>query len=525
VEGPLAVGAVREGLLAPGSTVPAEIEHGAVLLDAGKGQHGQVQIFFLRELVQGCLDVPCLQMQVVHGGHDHLRDGQLAAVDLKDLHVALDKLRGAGIHLGGGGGEHFRGEILHIQVRNGGQDVGGGPVLFRGGGGVEVQRVRENGAQHEPCKLNGDGNLVLPEDGCHNGAGGAHDLIPELDRVLRREVVDPVVVDDLQHLGLFNGPDRLGELVVVHQNQFLAGSLHDVVPGYIARQVPVGIRNGVDVVAALQHFPADVLGQLRVCELHQLPLHDLTGRGGEVDVTGGVHGPVSGDHNGAVVQLGRFDHICLDGVCPDDNQQPRALADDLLLGLRVAAADNDAVLHIVVLQSGALGHGNDADLAVEHHGGVVIDDLAVQGLADVFQGRLGHDGDGAGGVVQTDDGDIGLGHHADELFLLVHHAAVGPVALLHLLQAFENGGFRADVGRRIHGYLPYGDPGIGEQLGLLEVEPIQQIPGLLIQLSQAAGHRRSAERALEKRVSNGRSHRVRIRMLVAGNINGGFLHG
>ena len=134
-----------------------------------------------------------------------------------------------------------------------------------------------------------------------------------------------------------------------------------------------------------------------------------------------------------MVQLGLCNNILPDGVCPDDNQQPRPLANDLLLSLRVAAADDDAVLHIVVLQSAAFGHGNDAYLAVEGHSGVVIDDFAIQGLADVFQGRLCHDGNGTGGVVQADDGDVGFRHHADELFLLVHHAAVGPVALLHLL--------------------------------------------------------------------------------------------
>ena len=68
MEGALAGGVLRECLLGPGGAVAAEIEDGAVFLDAGKGQHGQVQVLLFGKHVQGVLNVPGLQVQVLHGG-------------------------------------------------------------------------------------------------------------------------------------------------------------------------------------------------------------------------------------------------------------------------------------------------------------------------------------------------------------------------------------------------------------------------------------------------------------------------
>ena len=259
-------------------------------------------------------------MQILQGGQDHLGNGDFAAQNVKELHVGFNELRRAGIHLGGGGGKELRGEVLQIQVRNGRQNIGGGAVLFRGGGGMEIQGVRQNGAQHQPRQVHGNGNLVLSENGGYNGTGGAHDLVSELNGILGGEIIDPVVVDDLQHLGLFNGPDGLGELVVVHQDQLFAGGLHDVIPGHIAGQVALRVRHRVDVVPGLHHFPAHVLRKLRGGELHQLGFHDLAGGGSEVNVTGGVHGAVAGDDDGAVVGLGGGDDIGTDFFCPDHHQ-------------------------------------------------------------------------------------------------------------------------------------------------------------------------------------------------------------
>ena len=283
-----------EGLPGPGGAVAAEVEDGSVFLDAGEGQHGEVQILLFREPVQGGIDVPFHQVQVLGGGQDHLGDGDLAAGYIEDLHVRLDKLSGIGVQLRRGGGEKLVSEGVDVQVGNGRQNIGGRPILLRGGGGMKIQGIGENGSQHEPCQIYRDGDLILPEDGGNNGAGGADDLVPELDGILRGEVVDPVVIDDLQDLGLLNGPNGLGELVVVHQYQLLAGGLHDVVPGYVAEQGAVCLGNRVDMVAALEHFSAHILCQLLGPEGHQLRLHDLADAGGEVDVSQGVHAAVAG---------------------------------------------------------------------------------------------------------------------------------------------------------------------------------------------------------------------------------------
>ena len=106
-----------EGLPGPGGAVAAEVEDGSVFLDAGEGQHGEVQILLFREPVQGGIDVSFHQVQVLGGGQDHLGDGDLAAGYIEDLHVRLDKLSGIGVQLRRGGGEKLERWDKQILVR------------------------------------------------------------------------------------------------------------------------------------------------------------------------------------------------------------------------------------------------------------------------------------------------------------------------------------------------------------------------------------------------------------------------
>ena len=285
------------------------------------------------------------------------------------------------------------------------------------------------------------------------------------------------------------------------------------------------MSDGVDMIAALEHFPTYVLCQLLGPEGYQLRFHDLADAGGEVNVAQGVHAPVAGEENGAVPDLGGGKDLLRHRLGPDHDQHAGPHLNDGSLGLGVVAADDDPPGHIVVLELGFLGHGDDADLAVELHLRVVVENFSVQGLPEVFQGRPGHNLNGPGGVVETDDGDVGLGEKADELFMLVYHAAVGSVVLLHLLEGLKDGGVRGGAAGWVHGNLLHGHPGVGEPLGLRKGEPVQQVFGFGVELPQAAGHGADAQRTLEKGVGNGRGHRVRIWMLVTGNVYGGFLHG
>ena len=47
------------------------------------------------------------------------------------------------------------------------------------------------------------------------------------------------MVDDLQHLRFFDGVHRLGEFIVVHQDQLPLRGIHDVVPGDVAHQLRI----------------------------------------------------------------------------------------------------------------------------------------------------------------------------------------------------------------------------------------------------------------------------------------------
>ncbi len=92
------------------------------------------------------------------------------------------------------------------------------PVLGGTGRGFEHHRVRHNGRCHKPRHLLRGHEASLLEHAGHNGSGGAHRLVPDIDGVGGLDVRQPVMVNDLQDLGLLQARDRLGPLVVVHQH-------------------------------------------------------------------------------------------------------------------------------------------------------------------------------------------------------------------------------------------------------------------------------------------------------------------
>ena len=173
--------------------------------------------------------------------------------------------------------------------------------------------------------------------------------------------------------------------------------------------------------------------------------------------------------------LGGSQNLIGDLLGPDHDQHTGPHLNHGLLGLGIVAADHDTAGHIIVFELGLLGHGDDADLAVELHFRIVVEDPAVQGFPEVFQRSPGHDLNRPGSVVEADDGDIRLGEKANQLFVLVHHAAVGSVVLLHLLKGLEDRGVRGGAAGRVHDHFSQSHPGIGEPLGLGIGKPVQQV--------------------------------------------------
>ncbi len=61
--------------------------------------------------------------------------------------------------------------------------------------------------------------------------------------------------------------------------------------------------------------------------------------------------------------------------------------------------------------------------------------------------------------------------------------------------------------------------GIFQQHRFFKPEALQKILGFIAQLAEPAGNCLDSHRPLEKRIRNCRSHGIRIRMLVAGDVN------
>ena len=93
-------------------------------------------------------------------------------------------------------------------------------------------------------------------------AGGAHRLVPDIDGVGGLDVRQPVMVNDLQDLGLLQARDRLGPLVVVHQHHPFAPWPEQMVLVQQSRNLLPLVQNGVAGSPLLQNNFLDVVHQI-----------------------------------------------------------------------------------------------------------------------------------------------------------------------------------------------------------------------------------------------------------------------
>ena len=222
--------------------------------------------------------------------------------------------------------------------------------------------------------------------------------------------------------------------------------------------------------------------------------------------------------------LRRGDDGIGDGIGPDHDEQTGAAADDRDLCFLAVADNHDAPLNLIAGEMLAVGHRDDADAAVQLHGRlVVVDDMAVDGLCEIFDRRCAQKIDVVGGIAETDVREISLSDQSDELSIGIDDAAVIVFFLLHDLECVKNRRVGRDRNRRIEVDLRQTDPRVLHVVGLLEAEAVEQPFGLGIQMTGARSDGADSHGPLEEGVRDRRGDGVAVGMLVAGDIDNIFV--
>jgi len=154
----------------------------------------------------------------------HVRTLAHAKLDVatrEDLEVLVEDLLGGASGEVGSRLEHgvgVRGDVHLAYPREG---LGRGLVLWRAGGRAEHERVGQDRREHEAGDVGGNLDPLLVEDVKENRGRATYGHVAEHDRPGRLDAADAVMVDDLHDLGLVEPLDRLGALVVVHEDDVL----------------------------------------------------------------------------------------------------------------------------------------------------------------------------------------------------------------------------------------------------------------------------------------------------------------
>ena len=300
------------------------------------------------------------------------------------------------------------------------------------------------------------------------------------------------MVDDLQHLRFFDGIDRLGEFIMVDEDQLALRCIHNMVAGNVADKLLVCIKYRIGAIPVPQHLDTDVFCQLIRMKTNRVLFHDPFYRRRKIQVTGCIHRTVPGEQDRAVVYPGLLNNLVRDGICPYDNQHPCSKLDTFFLCHCIGSDNDDPFFHFIMIQTLRPGHCNDADLSVDRNLRIVINDRAIDCLTDIFAGGMCQNVDGTRCVVQSDDRNIRFRHHSEQMLCGIDHSAIGTVMFLHDLHCLINRRIRCDCDRSIHLDLRELHPRILQMQRCLKAEPLQQIFRLRIQGTKAAGDRRDS---------------------------------
>lgn len=271
----------------------AKVKVRAFLQNVGKHHDKQVGAFAKRLLLEGFLDLLGGAGDVLDAGNHGLRDQNVAAFDGEGFDVFFQKAAGAFLGAVGRHEIHVVSQIVGFDGGDLGESLGQLDVFGGGGRGLEVHRVRDDGAQHEAGQRFWRLDAVFEKHAGDNGRGAADDFVAEINRPGRGEVVDAVMIHDLENRRLFDVGHGLGKLVVIHEDHRLVFVVDSGVFEQVADQPVLVVDDRIGAEAVFAHFFGGVFHELVDVKHVHAAGHEFLDRGREKQITGSVHRAVT----------------------------------------------------------------------------------------------------------------------------------------------------------------------------------------------------------------------------------------
>ncbi len=255
------------------------------------------------------------------GRDHHLGDHHVAVEECVGLGVAGELLLDRDVVDGHPLLDQGRAERDGVAAREPGQVLDGPAVEGGRGRHPEHERVREDPAEEEPGRLRRRVAPGLHEPGRDDRAGRADRVVQEPDRLEGRDRAEPVVVDDLQDVRVLDPVDGLGGLVVVEQDHGLLDVLHQRGPREEPEVPPVLVDHAGSPVLRGRDQVLGVLERVLERDRRHVGLHDLPGRGREVEPPAHGERVEPGGEDRDVLSPRRVHHALADGCAVRDDHR------------------------------------------------------------------------------------------------------------------------------------------------------------------------------------------------------------
>ena len=284
-------------------------------------------------------------------------------------------------------GEDLLAQLIQRDVGDSGHALGSTDVPDGTGGGLEHNRIGDDGGGHHAGHLLAGHQTSVLEHGGDDGIGRADRLIADINGVVGLDICQTVVVDDLQDLCLLQTGNGLGGFVVVHQYDPLSSGTQQMVTGQNAHYFFLVVQNGIAMLSELQNLLLDLVQTVFQMEAHQiLGAADTAGGRGLEQQTGSTVGIVGGgDDAGGGGKLAQL----LVQLCLTQHQTVYVHLQSSADHIRLVAAQNDGIRLVKQQVFPALGQ-RDGDLAAEQVSAFTgfVEHLALQSGQNIEQRDL-----------------------------------------------------------------------------------------------------------------------------------------
>ena len=354
--------------------------------------------------------------------------------------------------------------------------LGRRPVHRRAGRGTENQGIRQDRAAQKPGDFFRDIDAVLMIHLVNDRRRASYRLIAEKYRIHGLQGTQPVMIDNFKNLRVVHIVDRLGYLIVVHQDQLPLAHAQQVPAGNHADIAAMLVQDREITVTLLGHDLPDLIRIIRHAEGDQsLALHEKIDRHSLVDQPGNRIGIQRTDNHGRPVFLRHMLDRTGNGGSQTYHDASCACQDRHQLRFIAVSQDHhisfiDIVLHYIRIRG-----CNDYLPAVKIRIRIPYDHLRFQGLKNVPVGRFCH-GDDTGVIfIHVGFCDIVDRNYPFQAVLFPRHRKRNHILCLHQIPCVFHGNLAVHSGSAVNLHIFDTGSDIVDIERLLKMEIVQNI--------------------------------------------------